>query len=139
MKEILCASLGAIGGVLIAFFGRFDSAILILAVFMAIDFITGIILATVFKSSKHGKNGLESKVCRKGLYKKGVSLLICLMAAYFDKLLGTTFVHNAVAVGFIVNESISIIENAGLMGIPVPMQLKNAIAVLKHKTEEEGK
>jgi len=60
------------------------------------------------------------------------------MAAYFDRLLGTVIVHNAVAIGFIVSESISIIENAGLMGIPIPGPLKNAITILKSKSKENG-
>lgn len=118
---------------------RFDSVITVLIVFMTIDFITGLIVAAVFKTSKHGKSGLESKVCWKGLSKKGVTLLICLMALHFDCLLGTNFVLNAVAIGFIVNESISIIENAGLMGIPVPAQLKDAITVLKSKAKENDR
>jgi toxin secretion/phage lysis holin len=132
MKEIICAIIGIVGGVVVTFLSGRDSVIVALIVFMAIDFITGILVAAVFKTGKHGsRTGLESKVCWKGLYKKGVSLLICLMAAYFDRLLGTGFVLNAVAIGFIVSESISIIENAGLMGIPIPPQLRNAIAILK--------
>ena len=123
---------GAMG----VFFSYWDSLIVTLVIFMAIDFATGLIMASVFKISKHGKDGLESKVCWKGLSKKGVALLICLMSAHFDQLLGTNFVHKAVAIGFIVNESISIIENAGLMGVPVPAQLKDAIAILKHKAKE---
>ena len=126
-------AIGAIG----AFFSRWDSVIVTLVIFMAIDFITGLLAASIFKVSKHGSGGLESKVCWKGLYKKGVALLICLMAAFFDRLLGTDFVHRAVAIGFIVSESISIIENAGLMGVPIPAQLKNALAVLKSKSKEE--
>ena len=136
MREIFCAVVGTIGGVIITFFSGLDSMIVALVVFMAIDFITGLIVATVFKNSKHGKAGLDSKVCWKGLYKKGVTLLICLMAAYFDRLLGTNFVHNAVAIGFIVNESISIIENAGLMGIPIPAQLRDAVTILKSKSKD---
>ena len=139
MKEIFCVGIGIIGGVVITFFGGWDSVVAALVVFMAIDFITGLIVASVFKTSKHGKGGLESKVCWKGLYKKGVTLLICLMAAYFDRLLGTSFILNAVAIGFIASESISIVENAGLMGIPIPAQLKDAIAILKSKSKEGGK
>ena len=139
MKKTLCTIIGIIGGVGVAFVSEWDSAITALVVFMAIDFITGLVVAAVFKTSKHGKGGLESKVCRKGLSKKGVTLLICLMSAYFDQLLGTDFVHMAVAIGFIVNESISIIENAGLMGIPIPAQIKDAIAILKHKAKGQDK
>jgi len=136
MKKFLCVIIGIIGGIVVAFLSGWDSAITVLVIFMVIDFITGLVAASVFKVSKHGKGGLESKVCWKGLYKKGVSLLLCLMAAYFDRLLGTNFVHNAVAIGFIVSESISIVENAGLMGVPVPAQLRDAIAVLKSRAKE---
>ena len=139
MKKILCTIIGILGGIIVAFLSGWDSAITALVVFMAIDFITGLVVAAVFKTSKHSEGGLVSKVCWKGLYKKGVTLLICLMAAYFDRLLGTNFVHNAVAIGFIVSESISIIENAGLMGIPIPVQLKDAIAILRYKEEGQDK
>jgi len=127
---------GIIFGTISALLGQFDSIIITLVIFMIIDFIIGIIAASVFKVSKHGESGLESRMCWKGVYKKGIALLICLMASYFDQLLGTVFIHNAVAVGFIVSESISIIENAGLIGVPVPTQLKDAIAVLKSQSKE---
>jgi toxin secretion/phage lysis holin len=139
MREHSFVIPGLIFGGLGSFFGRVDSVIVTLVIFMIIDFITGIIAATVFQKSKHGPGGLESKVCWRGLYKKGVALLICLMAVHFDYLLGTSFVHTAVAIGFIVSEAISIIENAGLMGVPVPPQLKDAIAILKSKQSEGGR
>jgi len=138
MRDGFLTALGIMFGVVGSFFSQWDSLIVTLVVFMAIDFVTGFVAASVFKVSKHGKAGLESKVCWKGLYKKGVALLICLMAAYFDQLLGTSFVHRAVAIGFIVSESISIVENAGLMGVPIPAQLKDAIAILKYKAKEDG-
>jgi toxin secretion/phage lysis holin len=139
MKEMFCAFSCIVGGAAIALFDRWDSVVAVLIIFMAIDFVTGLIVATVFKNSKHGKGGLESKVCWKGLSKKGVTLLICLMSAYFDLLLGTNFILTAVAIGFIVSESISIIENAGLMGIHIPTQLKDAIAILKSKSKDGEK
>ena len=108
----------------------------VLIAFMVIDFLSGIVAASVFKRSKHGAMGLESKVCWRGLYKKGMALLLCFMSALFDILLGTNFILYTVAIGFIVNESISIIENAGLMGVPIPAALRDAIAVLKSKGEK---
>ena len=114
-----------------------ESALVIsvLIVFMVIDFLTGIVAASVFKTGKHETDGLSSKTCWKGLYKKGMALLLCFMSALFDILLGTKFILYTVAIGFIVSESISIIENAGLMGVPIPAALKDAIAVLKSKGE----
>ena len=136
MRHSILTMVGIIFGTVGALFSHLNSIIVTLVIFMAIDFIIGIIAASVFKVSKHGELGLDSKVCWKGVYKKAITLLICLMASYFDQLLGTVFIHNAVAVGFIVSESISIIENAGLIGIPVPAQLKEAIAILKSQTKE---
>jgi len=134
MRDNFLTLIGAIFGAVGALFSHLDSVIITLVIFMTIDFIIGIIAASVFKVSKHAEAGLESRVCWKGIYKKGIALLICLMASYFDQLLGTVFIHNAVAIGFIVSESISIIENAGLIGVPVPAQLKDAIAILKDQS-----
>jgi toxin secretion/phage lysis holin len=139
MKAMFCTFSVIVSGAAIALFDRWNSVVVVLIIFMAIDFVTGLIVATVFKNSKHGKGELESKVCWKGLSKKGVTLLICLMSAYFDLLLGTNFILTAVAIGFIVSESISIIENAGLMGIRIPAQLKDAIAILKSKSKDGEK
>jgi len=136
MRDNFLTIIGIIFGTIGALTSQLDSIIVTLVIFMIIDFIIGIIAASVFKVSKHGELGLESRVCWKGVYKKGIALLICLMASYFDQLLGTVFIHNAVAMGFIVSESISIIEIAGLIGIPVPTQLKDAIAILKKQSKE---
>ena len=133
MRDNALMPITAVFSGLSALVAGFDSIIVALVVFMVIDFATGLIATIVFDKSKHGKSGLESKVCWRGLYKKGVSLLLCLVATYFDRLLGTYFVQNAVAIGFIVSESISILENAGLMGIPIPAPLRRAIAVLRDK------
>jgi len=136
MRDNILTIIGAIFGTIGALSSHLDSIIVTLVIFMVIDFVIGLIAASVFKVSKHGESGLESRVCWKGIYKKGIALLICLMASYFDQLLGTVFIHNAVAIGFIVSESISIIENAGLIGIPVPVQLKDAISILKKQSKE---
>ena len=110
--------------------------ITILVIFMVIDFVTGMVAASVFKVSKHEECGLSSKTCWKGLYKKAMALLFCFMSALFDLLLGTKFILYTVAIGFIVSESISIMENAGLMGVPVPRAFKEAIAILKNREEK---
>ena len=111
-----------------------------LITFMAADYITGLIVAGVFKKSTKTANGaLESKAGWKGLCRKGTTLLIVLVATHVDKIAGTDgLIRNAVVIGYIANEAISIIENAGLMGLPIPQKLKNAITVLKNKAEEEA-
>ena len=106
---------------------------------MAIDYITGLMVAGIFKKSNKTKNGaLESEYCWLGLCKKGVTLLIVLIAVRLDLILETNFIKDMVIIGYVVNETISIIENAGLMGVPIPKALEKAIEILKSKTEEEN-
>ena len=104
---------------------------------MCIDYLMGLIVAGVFHQSKKSVNGaLESRAGWKGLCRKGVTLLIVLVAVQLDKVLGSDFIRDAVIIGFVANEAISIIENAGLMGVPIPAVISNAIEVLKKKTED---
>jgi len=123
---------GSLGGLLYSYFS--SRIILILMVFMCVDYLTGIMRASVFKKNKYGKpGGLESRSGFQGLVKKVVMLAICCVAAMLDFLLGTQFIHYTVAIGFVVNEAVSIVENAGVIGIPIPDKLAEAILVLKDK------
>ena len=123
-----------VGSALSALFGGFDMALVTLAVFMAVDYVTGIIVAGVFHKSLKTKNGsLESKAGFKGLFRKGVTLLIVLVAARLDAVMHTSFIRDGVILAYIANETLSIVENAGLMGIPIPTAIKNAVEALKSK------
>lgn len=136
MKSFICTALGAIGAGIAAAFGGWSAALTTLIIFMAIDYISGLILAGVFhRSSKTESGALESKAGWKGLCRKGLTLLIVVVASRLDVMLGTTFVKDAVCIAYICNEAISIIENAGLMGVPIPKAVKNAIEILKKKGE----
>ena len=137
MKETLCAVLGAVGAGIAWLFGGWDASMITLIVFMAIDYITGLIVAGVFKKSEKSENGgLESRAGWKGLCRKGVTLLIVFVAVRLDMLIGTNYLRDGVCIAFIVNEVISITENAGLMGVPIPTVITNAISVLKKKQTE---
>jgi toxin secretion/phage lysis holin len=128
--------LGVIGGFISTLFGGWDAALTTLVIFMGIDYITGIIVAAVFhKSTKTDTGTLESKAGWKGLCKKGMTLLIVLIAVRLDLAIGTHFIRDAVVIAYIVNETISIIENAGLMGLPIPSVIQKAIDVLQKKSE----
>ena len=106
---------------------------------MAIDYATGLIVAGVFHNSSKTETGaLESRAGWKGLCRKGMTLLIVLIACRLDLVMNTTFVRDAVIIGYIANETISIIENAGLMGLPIPAVITKAIEILTKKTEKEG-
>lgn len=134
LKNMLCIIMGMIGGIVSQFFGGWNAALTTLVIFMAIDYLTGIVVAGVFhKSSKSESGGLKSVVGWKGLCKKGVTLAVVMVAYRLDLLMGTTYIKDAVIIAFCVNEAISITENAGLMGVPIPEPIKNAIELLKAK------
>ena len=84
---------------------------------------------------------LESKAGWKGLIRKGETLLIVLVACQLDAVIGGSFVRDAAIIGFSANEAISIVENAGLMGLPIPAAITKAIDILKQRAEmpEKGK
>lgn len=130
--------LGVIGAAIATTFGGWDAALTTLVIFMAIDYITGLIVAGVFHSSNKTDTGaLESRAGWKGLCRKGMTLLIVLIACRLDIIMQTNFVRDAVVIGYIANESISIIENAGLMGLPIPKVIVKAIEVLRQQSEKE--
>ena len=137
IKTAVLAAIGTIGGGIAALFGGWTSAMTTLIIFMVIDYATGIIVAGVFHRSGKSKSGaLESRAGFKGLCRKGMILLILLVACRLYLMLGTGYIKDCVCIAFVVNETLSIIENAGLMGVPIPQVLIKAIDVLKAKEEK---
>ena len=133
-KNILISIIGVIGSAIASAFGGWSTGLTTLVIFMAIDYVTGLIVAGVFhKRTKTDSGTLESRAGFKGLCRKGAMLLIVLVACRLDLTLSTTYIKDAVIIAFIANEAISIIENAGLMGVPMNDTLKNAIDVLQKK------
>ena len=125
---------GLVGSGISALFGGWTSAMTTLIIFMCIDYVTGIVVAGVFKRSSKSKTGaLESKAGFKGLCRKGMVLLVLLVACQLDRLMGTAYIKDAVCIAFCVNETLSIIENAGIMGVPIPGIITKAIDILKKK------
>lgn len=138
MKEIIYGAIAVIGAFVASIFGGWTASMTTLLIFMGIDYITGLIVAGVFHASKKSDGGgLESRAGWKGLCRKGMTLLIVLIAARIDILLGTTYFRDGTAIAFIANEALSIIENAGLMGVPIPEPIKKAIEILKNKSNAE--
>lgn len=117
--------------------GGFTRDLKTLILLMAIDFLSGLMVAGIFKNSNKTRNGaLSSKTGFKGIGKKCIALTFVLIAHRLDLLLEMNFARSAVIFAYITNELISIIENAGLMGVPVPQVIKKAIDILKEKSEE---
>lgn len=137
-KAAIMTGAGVIGGMISQAFGGWDAALITLLLFMAVDYLSGLIVAGVFQASDKSASGsLSSVACWQGLLKKGMTLVIVLVAARLDIVLGTAFVRDAVVIAYIVNETISIIENAGLMGLPVPDVIMQAIEQLQGKNEQK--
>lgn len=136
LKDYLCMGLGAAGAAATSLFGGWTSGIITLLIFMSLDYISGIMVAGVFKNSRKTDNGaLESRAGWKGLCRKGMTLIIILLAYRLDLHIGTNYIRDAVTIGFCVNEAISIIENAGLMGLPLPDAITKAIDILNKKSK----
>ncbi len=138
MKDTVCAAIGAVGGVLSAAFGGWDGAIVTLVLFMAVDYVSGLVVAGVFHASAKSEGGaLESRAGFKGLCRKGMILLFVLIACRLDMLLGCRYIRDGVIIGFAANELISIVENAGLMGLPLPAAVSGAVDILTSKAKED--
>ena len=140
MRHIICTLGGVVGGIFATLFGGWTEGLLVLVILMAIDYISGLVVAGVFhKSPKSPGGGLESKAGLKGLVRKLFVLALVAVAHLIDRLIGTSYVRDAATIAFCLNEVISILENAGLMGIPIPKVLRKAIDVLRDKAGESEK
>ncbi len=133
MKENICTVVGVIGGFIAMLLGGWDTALITLVIFMAVDFITGVIGAALGKSKHSWTGRLSSKAGWYGLAKKFCTLLIIVVAVRVDILIGTTYVRDATCIGFCLNEMLSIVENTSLIGIPYPETIKKGIEVLQKK------
>lgn len=127
--ELALASCGAVFGYL---FGGIDMLLQVFCVILILDTITGMIKA--FFTGTY-----ESKLFRKGLWKKSGYMLSVILAVQLDKILGNTgTLRTALLFCFIANEGTSIVENLGEIGVPMPQMIINAIRVLKDNGEKNS-
>ena len=140
-KEIYYASLGGIavvGTIIAEALGGWDTSLKVLIIFMAIDYLTGILCALVWKKSPKSESGaFESKASLKGLIRKCAVLILVYIAALLDELTEQNIVRTAVIIFFIANDGFSIIENLGIMGVPMPEAIKNAFELLQMKKGDD--
>lgn len=121
------------------FLGGWDAALQTLAVCMAADYFTGLAVAGIFQRSPKTNNGaVETRAGLKGLVRKAGILVLVMIVARLELVLHDgVFCRNAVIVFFIINESLSILENLGLMGVHYPQWLKKALEVL-YQQQDSG-
>ncbi|MCL2225923.1 MAG: phage holin family protein [Defluviitaleaceae bacterium] len=133
-ERMFLLPVGAMGGWLAAIFGGWDFALQTMILFMVLDYISGLIVAGVFKKSQKSECGaISSRAGLKGIATKCMMLIFVIMGHHLDHLMGLEMARQTVIFAFIANETVSIIENAGLMGVPIPAPLEKAIDILKMK------
>lgn len=138
IKAIICTAGGLAGAAVAAIWGGWTEAMTILCILMALDYIAGILVAAVWhRSPKTETGGLESMAGLKGLIRKIFILALVAVAHMIDRLIGTNYIRDAVAIAFSLNEIISILENAALMGIPIPKVMQKGLELLRRKAGDD--
>lgn len=128
----LKAAAAALGGIAAYLWGPWDTLIIVLVVCVALDYVTGITKAAILKQ-------LDSAVGFRGLFKKLFIFALVALATMLDRIVpdANGAVRAAVMIFYIANEGLSILENAGEMGLPLPSALKKALAALKKQAGED--
>lgn len=135
IKNLVLAIIAAVGTGIATALGGWDMALQALLAVMAIDIITGLLVAVVWKKSgKSATGAADSRAMFKGLCRKFVIILAVFLAQQIDRSTGLGGVLRLGAILFFTgNEGLSVIENAGLMGVPMPKIIKDALEQLRKK------
>ena len=134
IKNLIFAALASAGAAAAHALGGWDAALAVLICMMAADYITGILVAAVWKISPKTEGGrFSSKESLKGLLKKFVMLVVVWVGVMLDRTLNIDYVRTAVILFFIANEGLSVLENTALMGVPYPVFIKAMLEALRDK------
>ena len=131
--------LAAAGGAVVSFFVQMPPLVWILIAVMTIDYVTGLIVAALGRSTKTENGYVSSHAAFIGLLKKACILLVVLMASLLDMAVtnGTGIqieaVVGATCLWFIASEGFSVLENMAVMGVPVPKILLKVLEIMKEK------
>ena len=137
IKNSVLAALAAVGTFVSHALGGWDAIMQVLVALMVADYLTGILVAAVWhRSNKSATGALDSKAGFKGLLKKGMILLLVWLGVLLDSAMGATYIRTAVILFFIGNEGLSLLENLGLMGVPVPAFLQRALEALREQGDK---
>ncbi len=130
--------LASVGGAIAGFFGSWTILLTCLVIVMSIDYLTGFLVAWRGYSPKTEDGKLSSKAGFDGLLRKGLILLVVLLATVVDRVVGnqTAIAQSATVCFYIANESLSIAENVKLMGIQLPGFLEKLLEALKKNSDE---
>ena len=127
---MLKIGLSVVGGFLTRFLGGFDMIIITLIIFVAMDYLTGVMKAIVNKE-------LSSEIGFKGIFKKVLIFFMVGIATQLDIILPTDIrIRYIVIIFYIINEGLSIIENASLLGLKIPQKIKDTLSILKNNQKQ---
>lgn len=136
-QYILDTAIGVIGALVYLAVGDITAELSTLVWLMLLDMVTGFLVASVFKASRKTSSGaLSSKEMLKGFVRKVGMLMLVAIAYRLDNMLNVNYLKNATTIALIVEECLSLIENIGLMGIPIPKFISSAIDVLNSKVQD---
>lgn len=143
VTDWIIGAAAAVAGFVTGLYGGWTQGTRVLVILMVIDYILGCACGLWGKSTKTESGHFLSQVAFKGLLKKAVEMLVILVAMQLDKAIGDgsghTMFRTAAEFFYIATEGLSIIENAGLLGVPIPKFLKNALEALRDKNDGEDK
>lgn len=127
--EKIVKGVALVGGAIAGALGGWDALLSVLVAMMAIDYVSGVAVAWLGKSVKTEHGGVSSKVGTQGLLKKGLMMLVILIAALLDKAMGAEapICRDAACWFYIANEGISFLENLALAGVPFPAKLRELL------------
>lgn len=130
--------IAAAAGVIAGLYGGWGPMLTVLLVMMCIDYVTGVLVAVTGHSDKTEGGGLSSTVGFVGIAKKGVIMLIVLLATLLDRAIGNTTLifQSATVCYYIANEGLSILENADLLHIPTPKFIHERLEVMRDKGDK---
>lgn len=129
MKEISSSIIAVICTTLVYLLGGLDVALSCLLIAIILDYVSGLIKAFVTKN-------LSSKIGIKGIIKKVSVLLVVMLAVLIDRVTGETgAIRTLVIYYFVANEGLSILENLGQAGVPIPQSIKKALKVMKKENK----
>ena len=132
-------------GTIVGLYGGWNEAMTVLVVMMVVDYIMGCACALMGKSPKTETGHFWSKVAAVGILKKGVIMLVVLVAIQLDRAIslgggtaptGVMF-QSAATFFYIANEGMSILENAALIGVPVPQRIKRMLEVMREENDDD--
>ena len=129
--------LAALGGAAAGLFTQMSAGLRLLLLLMVLDYGSALVLAALGKSPKSDAGALDGRAGFAGLARKAMILVLVLLAAILDKLTGSAACVGAVTLFYTVNEAISILENAVLLGVPIPRQLTQALDIAKKRQQTE--